>query len=122
MMNPPIKKLLLPLALVALVGCHSGQRIREIKMTVAHDNAAQTAIVTCKASSTGKCHLAITGAVTPSIAEIKTGDSVVFQNVTTGTKFCGEAHVPSPDSCAASAVPDHYATIEKRSSSDSPSD
>jgi len=118
MMNFATKKLLFPLALIALLGCHPHQRASDLKFTIARDTSAQTATVDCMESSSGKCHFAFTGAVSPATADVKAGDSFVFQNVAPDTQYCAAVHTPSIDACDKSPLPDHQSTESRKSQSD----
>jgi hypothetical protein len=120
-MNSASRKLLLPLALIAVLGCHHGLRTRNLEFTVAHDQVAQTATVTCTSSTTGKCRFAFTGDVSPVSADLQTGDTVVFHNVTPDTQYCAEVHQPSLNSCKKSRLPEHQSTESRSSQSDAPS-
>jgi len=120
-MNLANKKLLLPLALIALLGCHPNRRSSDLQFTIAHDSAAQSATVTCTASSTGKCHFAFTADATPDTADIQTGDTFVFHNVTPDTQYCAAVHKPSLDSCKKSPLPQNQSTETRSSQSDAPS-
>jgi hypothetical protein len=119
-MNFPLKKLLLPLALVAVLGCHPQRHSSNLNFTIAHDRAAQTATVACLASSSDKCHIAFTGEVAPATADIKTGDTVVFHNVAPETQYCADVHKPSLDSCKKSTLPQNQSTETRSTQSDAP--
>jgi hypothetical protein len=117
-MNFPVKKLLLPLALLALLGCHPHRHSSNLSFTISHDIAAQTATVVCVASSSDKCHLAFTGDVSPATADIQTGDTLVFHNVTPNAQYCADVHKPSLDSCKKSPLPQNQSTETRSSQSD----
>ena len=109
------KKPLLGLALIALLGCHHYLHTRNLKFTIAHDSTAQTATVTCTVSSSGKCHFAFTGNISPATADLEQGDTFVFHGVTPDTEYCAEVHKPSLDSCKKSTLP-LLQSIESRES------
>jgi hypothetical protein len=114
----PYKKLLLPLALIALLGCSPRRHSSNLTFTIARDSAAQTVTVTCTASSSGKCHFAFTGDVFPANADLQTSDTLVVHGVTPDAQYCADVHKPALDSCNKSPLPEHQSTESRSSRTD----
>ena len=112
------KKPLLGLALIALLGCHRSPHTRNLRFTIAHDSTAQIATVTCTASSSGKCHFALTGNISPATADLEQGDTFVFHGVTSDTEYCAEVHQLSLDSCKKYTLPLFQSTESRESRTD----
>ncbi len=111
-------KLLLPLALIALLGCHPNRHSTNLKFSIGHNSVAQTITIACTASSSGKCHFAFTGDVSPATADLQTSDTLVVHGVATGTQYCADVHKPSLDSCKKSPLPEHQSTESRSSQTD----
>jgi hypothetical protein len=103
---------------LVLAGCHSYPRNSDIRFTmVAHNDSVE---VTCRNSSSDKCHFAFDTQPNPSVVTVASGSTITVPQVPVGTKYCAEPHNLSLGSCAKETVAFNRQNVEKRSKDDHP--
>ena len=91
---------ILPVAalVLTLAGCGRGER-SAVSIEVNGDIANNSATITCKASTSGMCHVLFKTGATTRRVETAAGASTTVSGLPAGTSFCGSYAPPELDDC-----------------------